>query len=655
MRHVGLGLIVQRFDVAAVSCRCYRNRMAPVSSRERNVPLGGPASVVETACPLDCPDACSLAVTVQHGKVVDDRRLAQEPGHRRLHLREGPEVRRARLRPGSAALSGGPQGPQGRGPVRARDVGRSARARSPSGCERAKARIGRRVDSALLVRRLERPADAGQPRRAAVAALRHVAAGAHALRGADRRGQHGALRQDAVGHLSGLSGGRADHPVGRQSVGVGHSPRPVRARGAEARREARRHRSADRRRWRERPTCTWRSSRAPTSPSRWRSTAICSTNGLADEAFLREHTRGADRLRERAERVDDRAGRRASPASIRPRSSGSPSCTRSSSPALIRCGWGLERNRNGGNAAMAVLALPAVGGKFGVRGGGYSMSNSASWNIERPWIGAHEPDTRVVNMNHLGRALTEYDDPPVNVLFVYNCNPAATVPDQHRVLRGPRARGSLHGRLRAGDDRHGALRRRHPAGDDVPRGLRLREGVRADQHRARPARSIDAVGEARSNADVFGELCARLGLLDDDEPTGELDLLRAACSTRCPARSATTCARARARRRRSAPRRSSSWTCFPNTPDRKVDLFPAALEASAPAGLYRYPAGSGDRALSADAHLAGERADDQLDARRAAAARRQADDASRTMRRRAGWRTAIWCGSSTISARCTAR
>ena len=102
----------------------------------------------------------------------------------------------------------------------------------------------------------------------------------------------------------------------------------------------------------------------------------------------------------------------------------------------MRCGWGLERNRNGGNAAMAVLALPAVGGKFGVRGGGYSMSNSASWNIDRTWIGAPEPDTRVVNMNQLGRALTEYTDPPVNVLFVYNCNPAATVPDQRRILRG---------------------------------------------------------------------------------------------------------------------------------------------------------------------------------------------------------------------------
>ena len=84
---------------------------------------------------------------------------------------------------------------------------------------------------------------------------------------------------------------------------------------------------------------------------------------------------------------------------------------------------------------MAVLALPAVGGKFGVRGGGYSMSNSASWNIDAAVDRRAEPATRIVNMNHLGRALTEYDDPPVNVLFVYNCNPAATVPDQHRVAR----------------------------------------------------------------------------------------------------------------------------------------------------------------------------------------------------------------------------
>ncbi|MGH9792377.1 MAG: molybdopterin-dependent oxidoreductase, partial [Candidatus Acidiferrales bacterium] len=46
------------------------------------------------------------------------------------------------------------------------------------------------------------------------------------------------------------------------------------------------------------------------------------------------------------------------------------------SPAVIRCGWGLERNRNGGQAIAAILAMPALLGKFGVRGGGYTLSNS---------------------------------------------------------------------------------------------------------------------------------------------------------------------------------------------------------------------------------------------------------------------------------------
>src|SRR5438874_5398410 len=41
-----------------------------LDSAPREAVLGGPASVVETACPLDCPDACSLAVTVQHGRVI---------------------------------------------------------------------------------------------------------------------------------------------------------------------------------------------------------------------------------------------------------------------------------------------------------------------------------------------------------------------------------------------------------------------------------------------------------------------------------------------------------------------------------------------------------------------------------------------------------
>src|SRR5205814_2375176 len=196
----------------------------------------------------------------------------------------------------------------------------------------------------------------------------------------------------------------------------------------------------------------------------------------------------------------------------------------SSSPALIRCGWGLERNRNGGSAAMAVLALPAVGGKFGVRGGGYSMSNSAAWSIERTWIGSDEPDTRVVNMNHLGRALTEYDDPPVQVLFVYNCNPAATVPDQRRILRGLE-REDLFTVVFDQVMTDTAL-----YADLVLPATTFLEGYDfakaygpINMEMALPV--VDPVGEARSNADVFGDLCARLGLLKDGEATGELDLM----------------------------------------------------------------------------------------------------------------------------------
>ncbi|MCK7478752.1 MAG: hypothetical protein M0C28_16270 [Candidatus Moduliflexus flocculans] len=96
-------------------------------------------------------------------------------------------------------------------------------------------------------------------------------------------------------------------------------------------------------------------------------------------------------------------------------------------------------------------------------------------------IGAGEPPTRIVNMNHLGRVLTGPVDPPVKVLFVYNCNPLATAPHQNLRAAGPRARRPHDGRLRPGHDRHGALCRHRAAGDHVPRAVRFREGVRADQ------------------------------------------------------------------------------------------------------------------------------------------------------------------------------
>jgi anaerobic selenocysteine-containing dehydrogenase len=52
------------------------------------------------------------------------------------------------------------------------------------------------------------------------------------------------------------------------------------------------------------------------------------------------------------------------------------------SPAILRCGWGLERNRNGGQAAAAILAMPMLLGKFGRRGGGYTLSNTGAGKLD---------------------------------------------------------------------------------------------------------------------------------------------------------------------------------------------------------------------------------------------------------------------------------
>ena len=108
-------------------------------------------------------------------------------------------------------------------------------------------------------------------------------------------------------------------------------------------------------------------------------------------------------------------------------------------PAVLRCGWGMERNYNGGQAARAALALPAVAGKFGVRGGGVTMSLSRAHPIDGERLG--RPDLaprprRVINMTQLGRVLTEPPTPPVKALFVYNANPVAMTPDQNRILAG---------------------------------------------------------------------------------------------------------------------------------------------------------------------------------------------------------------------------
>ena len=306
--------------------------------------------------------------------------------------------------------------------------------------------------------------------------------------------------------------------------------------------------------------------------------------GHADSAFLAAHTRGADRLRERARPwTFERAAREAGIDVDALRATAE--AYAATSPALIRCGWGQERNRNGGSASMAILALPAVGGKFGVRGGGYTMSNSASWGISRTWIGSDEPPTRVINMNHLGRAL-ESSDPPVGVLFVYNSNAAATTPHQRKVLQGLEREDLftvVFEQVMTDTARYADVLL--PAttfleGYEIARAygpfsLRLGKPV------------VEAAGEARSNADVFGDLLQRVGLWRDGDPTGELEEMLDVLA-RLPEPIGTDLRERGAATPPYGGRPIQFGDVWPLTPDRKVNLFSEELDAQAPAGLYGY-------------------------------------------------------------------
>ena len=106
---------------------------------------------------------------------------------------------------------------------------------------------------------------------------------------------------------------------------------------------------------------------------------------------------------------------------------------------FIRLGSGLSRYANGAMTCRTIVCLPALVGAWAKRGGGLlSITNSGSAfsteAVTREDFMVHP--TRIINMNQLGHALTQMDDPPALSLYVYHANPAAATSDQNKVLTG---------------------------------------------------------------------------------------------------------------------------------------------------------------------------------------------------------------------------
>jgi len=193
-------------------------------------------------------------------------------------------------------------------------------------------------------------------------------------------------------------------------------------------------------------------------------------------------------------------------------------------PSFIRLNYGLQRHGGGGMAVRTIACLPALVGAWRYPGGGALLSTSGvyEFNLQR----LTRPDlspagTRTVNMNRLADALAgDLPGPPVNALYVYNCNPAAVAPDQERVIEGLRRTDLftvVHEQFLTDTADYADI--------VLPATTQIEH---LDIHSSyghhfvmlnQPA--IPPQGEARSNNDVFRALAGRLGFEPEHFPDDE--------------------------------------------------------------------------------------------------------------------------------------
>ncbi|HEU5404137.1 MAG TPA: molybdopterin-dependent oxidoreductase, partial [Terriglobales bacterium] len=186
-------------------------------------------------------------------------------------------------------------------------------------------------------------------------------------------------------------------------------------------------------------------------------------------------------------------------------------------PAVIRLNYGIQRGENGGMATRAVTMLPVLTGSWKEVGGGLQMSVSGAFELNTDAL--KRPDlmetslgrpARVINMVKLGEALTVTNDPPVKAIFIYNSNPAAVCPDRNKVTQGL-SRNDLftvvHEQFLTDTTDYADIVL--PATtffehDDLQKAY-------GHYYLQTSTRAIAALGECRSNVDVFRALAERMG------------------------------------------------------------------------------------------------------------------------------------------------
>jgi len=154
-------------------------------------------------------------------------------------------------------------------------------------------------------------------------------------------------------------------------------------------------------------------------------------NDLFDADFVQKYTIGFDRLKERvtrwnAETVEEYTGLEwdeiAKLAEL----------YASKKPSATMIGLGMQKSLNGAESTRAIALIPSL---LGLHRGFY-YTNGGAWNIDTAYL-TRQSLTRkkinVVSQVAVGRHLENGD---FKLVWVYNMNPAETLPNQHAVRRG---------------------------------------------------------------------------------------------------------------------------------------------------------------------------------------------------------------------------
>ena len=277
---------------------------------------------------------------------------------------------------------------------------------------------------------------------------------------------------------------------------------------------------------------------------------------LVDQDYIDQYTLGYDQLRERVREYDPARVAEITGLAVETivRLAREYATT---TPAVIRLNYGMQRHAGGGLAVRTVSCLPALTGAWRHAAGGILLSTSGAFGMNTTAL--HRPDLiwnnpRTSNMSAIGDALLGWQrtvrfdraadghpvedrltplDPPIRAIYVYNSNPVAVAPDSRKVVEGF-AREDLFTVV------HEIFQTDTADYADIllPATTQLEQ---FDVHRAyghlyvvlnQPA--IEPLGEALPNSEVFRRLARAMGFTEPCFEDSDEELIRQAIDSPHP-------------------------------------------------------------------------------------------------------------------------